>query len=259
MSQPSLQPAFVLHHRPYRNSSVIADLLTPENGRISVVARGVRTSKSSRRALLQPFRPLLAAWVGRSELKTLTKLEDSGRALELQGDALAYAYYVSELSLRLIAIGEPNVHAFAAYTRTLNNLASGVTDADALQLETHLRLFELDLLHSLGVLPDFAHSDSNHGAIKADAQYLFLPQLGIATIARDTAIPNAEQVAISGATLLAMHRRDFSVDNQLDSAMLLEAKRLMRQLLRIHLGDQPLKSREVFKQLRSRASSQHQE
>ena len=37
------QPAFVLHSRAYRESSLLLDLLTRDFGRIGVVARGARS------------------------------------------------------------------------------------------------------------------------------------------------------------------------------------------------------------------------
>ena len=38
--------AFLLHQRPYGNTSVIAEMFTLENGRISVIARGAKKPKS---------------------------------------------------------------------------------------------------------------------------------------------------------------------------------------------------------------------
>jgi len=241
--QADLQAAFVLHHRPFRNTSVIADLLTPDYGRIDVIARGARSAKSSRRPLLQPFRPLLASWTGRAELKTLTKLEESGQLLSLTGDALAYAYYVSELALRLIARGQPNVQAFALYAQTLSTLAG--SEVNGLAGESVLRAFELELLDSLGLLPDFSACEIEGAAIVTDTIYQFDSYSGQAT----TKSIAQNSVTVSGATLLAMHSRNFKIDGLLDANTLLQAKRLMRQLLRVHLGSQPLKSREVFKQL----------
>ncbi len=73
----NLQPAYIIHSRPYRDSSALLDVFTAEYGRISLVARGTRrqTRKGSDNALLQPFIPLLLSFSGRSELKTLVATE----------------------------------------------------------------------------------------------------------------------------------------------------------------------------------------
>ena len=43
-----LQPAYVLHHRPYRDTSRILELFTRDHGRVSVFARGARGSRGKR-------------------------------------------------------------------------------------------------------------------------------------------------------------------------------------------------------------------
>jgi len=251
VSRADLQAAFVLHHRAFRDTSVIADLLTPNYGRVSVVARGARSAKSRRRALLQPFRPLLASWTGRSELMTLTTLEESGQALTLTGTALAYAYYITELAMRLVPVGQANVELFASYSQTLQALAKPDADVTGLQGESLLRGFELELLDALGLLPDFSSCDVENHEIDVSQSYQFDPHAGQATLG----VTATSSVAVSGRALLAMHARDFYIDAVPDATLLLEAKRVMRQLLRVHLGPQPLKSRQVFKQLHTKQSA----
>ena len=43
--------AFVLHRRPYRETSYIVDFFTLQEGKISAVAKGVKNSKSDRKSL----------------------------------------------------------------------------------------------------------------------------------------------------------------------------------------------------------------
>jgi len=53
------QPAFILHGRPYRETSLLLECFTREHGRIGLVARGVRKERSRvPRALLQPLTPV---------------------------------------------------------------------------------------------------------------------------------------------------------------------------------------------------------
>ncbi len=72
MQTVQLQPAYVLHARPFRESSQLLELLTRDLGRVGAVARGARGAKSRWRGILQPFRPLLVSFRRRSDLATLT-------------------------------------------------------------------------------------------------------------------------------------------------------------------------------------------
>jgi DNA repair protein RecO (recombination protein O) len=61
-----LAPAYILHHRPYRDTSRILEVLTREHGRLSLFARGVRGPKAKLASVLQPFQLLLVSWSRRS-------------------------------------------------------------------------------------------------------------------------------------------------------------------------------------------------
>jgi len=52
-----LEAAFVLHRRPYRETSLILDFLTLNHGRLSAVARGAGRAGNRWQAELQPFNP----------------------------------------------------------------------------------------------------------------------------------------------------------------------------------------------------------
>src|SRR5262245_64871498 len=97
----SMQPAYVLHHRPYRETSCLLELLTEEHGRIGAVARGARQAHSRWRGLLQPFRPLLLSWSGRGELATLTGAEPASPALTIPAERLLRAWYATDMMMSL--------------------------------------------------------------------------------------------------------------------------------------------------------------
>ncbi|MDO6461164.1 DNA repair protein RecO [Granulosicoccaceae sp. 1_MG-2023] len=235
MSEPgkvqriSLQPAYLIHSRPFRDTSLIIEVLTPQFGRISLMARGVRSATSNRRALLQPFRSLLISWQGRGDLPTLTAVEEAGKALLLDGIHLACGYYLSELVQRLVPGGEMQAEVFALYDRAIRELASA---ADPEQV---LRLAEVQLLSALGLLPDL-HSDAGSGElIEAAARYRLDAQVGAL---RDDAGPGT----VSGRTLQALAAGVWE-----DRQTLTESKAVMRRLIGYYIGDKPLKSRELFR------------
>lgn len=228
----SLQPAYVLHSRNYRDSSVILDILTPQFGRVSLVGKGVRQAKSERRALLQPFRSLLVSWQGRGSLFTLTTAEESGRPIMLENLALACGYYVSELVQRLLVQSEGSPELFALYDQTIRDLQKKCDP------EPLLRQFEIRLLQSLGLLPDFSQCVDGHGRVDPQMVYFFEGGSG-ATPAID--LDASSGVRVTGKTLLAMDSLNFS-----EPDVRQQAKTLMRSILREQLGDKPLHSRELF-------------
>ena len=124
----SLEPAFVLHGRAYRETSEILDLLTRNHGCISLVARGMRRSKAGLRAILQPFQPVTISFSGRgSSLMTLQTAESGGPGVNLQGTSLMSAFYANELVLRFLHKGDPHPQVFA---RALE--ATGATPEEVL-------------------------------------------------------------------------------------------------------------------------------
>ena len=173
---------------------------------------------------------------------------------------MACAYYFNELLLRLLPkfVAQPTL--FGHYLVALNALTEGggdSTEARLKEFEPTLRLFELQLLDALGVAPDFAHCANQGSAPEALCRYRFYPSQGRAAelfddqpdfdphdIHREGLIRNDAGVEVSGNSLLALASRDVS-----DEAHWPDIKRLMRPLLRIQLGDRPLKSRRYFESL----------
>ena len=135
------QPAYVLHARPYRETSLLLECLTREHGRIGVIARGVRGEKARlKRAQLEPFQPIAMDLLLRGELATLTAVEPVGVPLRMVGDAALASLYLNELVVRLTERQDPFPSLFDAYATTLARLAGGEP------LAWTLRRFERDLL-----------------------------------------------------------------------------------------------------------------
>ncbi len=231
----SLQPGYILHSRPYRDTSLLLEAFTAQQGRLSLVSRGARrrTRGGSGSALLQPFTPLLLSFGGRSELKTLTAVEAAGTALLLKGERLFSGLYLNELLVRLLHRQDPHPGLFAAYGRALDGVASSQS------VEEVLRQFEFALLHELGYSVDLTVEGDTGEAIRAGCWYHYRADCGLVA-GRDVAEPAAP--AYAGDDLLAMAGGEFG------GAARLTAKRLLRQALAEHLGRVPLKSRDLFRQ-----------
>ena len=211
------------------------EVLTAEYGRLSLVARGARRKArggSSGSALLQPFIPLLLSFSGRAELKSLTAKEAAGKLHELRGERLFSAMYVNELLVRLLHRHDPHPQLFAAYTEALQALAREDV------VDTTLRHFEFKLLDELGYSFDLALDADSGERVQAHLWYHYIPDLGLVAKV-DAADPS--RPAYGGADLIAM------AGGQFGGSVRVTAKRLLRQALAGHLGDAPLRSRELFR------------
>src|ERR1700722_10385018 len=102
MHRVNLEPCFVLHSRPYRNTSLIVELLTKHYGRIAAIARSARGPKSRFKGCLQSFVPLLISWSGRGELMYVSAVELQAMPYQLNGKALMSGFYLNELLVRLL-------------------------------------------------------------------------------------------------------------------------------------------------------------
>lgn len=227
----TLQPAYILHHRPYRDTSALLELWTRDFGRIGVVARGARSAGSPLRGVLQPFRALLVSWTGRGELKTLTGAEAAGSAPALSGRALLSGFYVNELLLRVVQRQDPNAELYQAYEQALSGLGGSERE------ERTLRVFERDLLQALGYGLVLDTEADTGRPVDPAREYRYRADYGV--IALDAPEPGG--IRIRGASLLSLAQGELS-----DAESLADAKRLMRAALSPHLGDRPLKSRELF-------------
>ena len=159
------QPGYILHHRPFRDTSQILDILTRDHGKVAVVARGSRAAKSRLAGVLRPFLPLKVSWVSKSDLGTLTGAEAIGPPAGMVGDAMFSAFYVNELLLHFLHRHDPQPEIFALYEEVLKALI--MSDSVA----ASLRSFELEFLSLLGYALNFDHESGSHEPLMGDANY----------------------------------------------------------------------------------------
>ncbi|RLQ21502.1 DNA repair protein RecO [Seongchinamella sediminis] len=229
-----LQPAYILHRRPYRDSSLILEVFCAEHGRLSLVSKGARRRSrgGSSSALLQPFVPLLLSFSGRSEMKTLTQLEAAGPPFALRGERLFSGMYLNELLVRLLHRHDPHPRLFARYGNALAELSAEGG------IEATLRRFELGLLDELGYHLSLAEDGLSGEGLEPGGWYHYEPDHGLVPGMPGT---DPARPAYAGADLLALARGEF------DGPASATARRLLRQVLALHLGDAPLKSRDLFR------------
>jgi DNA repair protein RecO (recombination protein O) len=216
------EPAFILHTRAWRETSLLIEAFTRDHGRVGLVARGVRGARTRfARASLQPLQPLLLGWSARGELGTLTAVEQTGSPWRLSGDALFAGMYVNELVLRLSSRNDAHPVAFGAYTECLARLAA------AEDIAWTLRRFERDLLADLGYALMLTHT-AGGAPIDRDASYAYIGDAGPVAWRDDSGFAR-----VAGSALLALDR-----DERPNPAELADLRKLMRSVLRELVGGQ---------------------
>lgn len=234
-----LEPAYLLHQRPYRDTSAILEAFTREHGRVGLVAKGVRGGRSRRQGALQPFSELLLSWVGRGELGTLTEAEPARMPLTLAGTRLVSGFYLNELMMRLLRRDDPHPELYDAYRTALMQLAQGVSEGRV------LRLFEKRLLEHVGY-GLLLEQDIAGEPISPQLSYRYRLDEG-----PELSHPEAPGLVLPGAALLALAAEG---DEMAGHERALRA--LTRAALAPHLGSQPLRSRELYRQFRRAAEGE---
>lgn len=224
-----LERAYVLHRKAYRESSLIIDFFTYQQGRLQAVARGGRRQNSRWRSLLHPFQKILITANGQGSLKTLTHAEPDGAGMILQGERLACGFYLNELITRLFYTEDPHPLLFDYYETALYRVANDSWPAPS------LRIFEKHLLDELGYGVSL-QQDINGQPLDGNAVYHYNSELG-GLVKQDR-----DDNGVSGQTLLAASANDLKTKKQCH-----EIRRLFQGLLARLLDDKPLYSRQLLR------------
>lgn len=232
MKTNELKHAFVLHTRPYRETSIIAELFTLEEGRVGVLAKGAKRRHSSLNCAQRQFTPLLVNYLGRGELQTLIHAEACDPGYYFSGTPLLSALYVNEILMRLLSRGGAVPEIFSLYEKIVHAIAKET------QLAEKLRLFEKQLLVDLGYGLNLTTDYQTGKKIERDVFYRYNAEHGFFAV--EPGLSNKSHV-FSGASLMALGNEHFSNPSQLS-----DAKQLLRLAFAPLLGSRPIKTRELF-------------
>jgi len=241
----SIATYYVLHRKPYRESSQILDLFCEKQGRFSALYR-----VNKKHPPLQPFIPYQIQFSGRGHLKYCQNVEANYSSLsELKGQSfkgknLYCGFYLNELIMRLTWQDEPQAELFKIYQQTLQGLL--LLDNDQ-QSEPFLRRFEFHLLTILGYQYNW-QQDCDCRDILPELHYYFDPSAGFKPInaqayGGNLTISNAGN-RFSGAAILAI-----AADDWQQASSWQVAKQVARLALKPLLGDKPLTSRKLFQRI----------
>ncbi len=222
-----MRAAFLLHRRPYQNTSLLLECLVAGEGRMPLIARGA--AKGRLRGILQPFQPLTLQWRGRGEVMTLTHAEAAEKPLDLKKKVLYCGFYLNELLMRLLPRGDACDNLMQIYWKTLLHLKYSEYP------DWELRCFELQLLQETGygvVLDRTCEGEP----VSSNESYSYTIGQGVTQCFAEA------DTLIQGKTLLALHQGEWRHARERH-----EAKLLMRRLIDHSLDYKPLKSRELFR------------
>lgn len=229
------QPAFMLHARPWSETSLLVDMFTLEYGRFRLLAKGARRQKTGQRAILQSFQPLSISWSGKRSLMTLTGTEAIQTYPRLRDRNLASAYYMSELLFKFLHANDAHEVLFEAYAQAIEQLGG------TLDTEVVLRGFECSLLSEVGYGLQLEFDAASQQPIKNEARYFYYPEKGPVEIDEQD---DENSLAVSGRTLKSLAARQFAHQDTLR-----ESKRLLRNLLMRQIAGHSLNTREVYVQM----------
>lgn len=231
-----VQQAYVLHRRPFRETSLLLELFGRETGRFSAVAKGVRRAKSNL-GQFEPFTLLDLRYAGRGGLKTITSSEILQPQLRLSLAAFYAASYFNELLIRLLPLEVEFAPLFDTYGQSLQKLKEGLS-------EPPLREFEYALLEGLGLLPDFTQESASGKAVEKSAQYYLGSISGVVPgVPDDQQQSEAHRGPVTGRVLWQVHEKRWD-----DPEVRRFAKASLRMYIDMQLGNRPLKSRQMMKE-----------
>lgn len=235
----NLEPAYLLHHYPWRDTSRILELITRAHGRVAVISRASRRANSALGGTLQLFSEMLVSWSGRGEMGHLTGAERVQTPATLYGDRLMSGFYANELLLKLLQRNDPHPALFDAYAALLNRLY----DAGDEPIRA-LRIFEKKLLEEIGWGLNLEHESASGAPLEGGRSYRYGLDGGaepIDGVAEGTLI-------FCGASLLSLAREELA-----DPRSLADARLLLRAALDRCLDGRPLRTREVLLAMRAHA------
>ena len=230
----SLEPAFVLHTRPYQETSILVDFFTRSYGRLNAIAKGAKRPKSPLRSVLTPASKLSVSLSGKSELKTLSSVEIIDHFQLNNGLSFNSIIYVNELIIKATEKEDPHAAIFDDYEILLKKLSY---QSDLVNLQQNLRNFELNLLQEMGYGIDLSRDAETNKKIEKECIYKFYPDKGFA-LDRGK---EASKKSFSGLDIINFKKGNFEKKETRDAS-----KIIMRMALDFHLGSKTLNIRKYL-------------
>lgn len=240
MAENIEQLAFILHRRPYRETSLLVTFLTERYGKQNAIIKGVRSASKgaqAKQAWLQPFQGIHIRWREKASISRdligLYDFEPHSIRFPLMGESNLCGLYLNELLYRVLYPSIETTELFQAYQQSLYDLAVAKDRNDQAWA---LRQFEFALLSELGVAFDL-EMDYYRSPIVDDKRYLFHLELGFFP---EPFTDHLDGLMVSGRCLRKFAKRTYC------QTCLKEWKTLFRYGLAPFLGEKPIQARALF-------------
>ena len=237
------QPAFIIHTRPYTETSLIVEVFSPDYGRVGLLSKGARNPKNHKRGILQPFQPLLLNWIGKGELPILSSVEQGKCLLHFDYKSRVCGFYINELIYKLLQRRDPHPGLYAAYAELMQTL--NACSLKNKERELALRLFEKKLLTEIGYGLILDRDVDQGELINPELVYRYVPERGPEVyrgdLHRSASATVSSPLIVSGMVLYCINRNQYPSEQ-----IMQQAKQFMRYVLQTLLAGKTIYSRRLL-------------
>ncbi len=231
------EPAWLLHHRPFRDSSQILDILSLDQGRLAVVAKGSRGAKSKLRGILRPFLPLQLSWFIRSDLGTLTGAEMNGAPLSLSGRCAVVRLLRERVDSQVAAPARSAARKYLPPTAEPSSASREVKRSLRICASSKSSYCAYLAMPSISIM---IRKQQSHSGLSNNTSIVLNKGWFLSATVKGPMV-------FRGAEIDAIRNQQFA-----DPAVLKNAGSLLRNVIAYHLDGKELKSRKVLKDMRNR-------
>ena len=215
--------SFIIHSRPYSETSIIFDVLTESNGLISLIAKGIKKKKDG--SLLQPFKELQLSYTNKGSLPILTKFEIINSFSEIKSKYLLIGLYFNELIYKFIPKSEPLPSLYSIYKKQLEYMKTTKDIPDVVLLT-----FETMFLKEIGY--EIVRAQIQSSNIIWDKKYFYDYEIGFREVGN-----NHPLNLISGKSLYYLLKYEFSSIDEIKGV-----RNIIKNIINELLGDRKIKS-----------------
>jgi DNA repair protein RecO (recombination protein O) len=196
--------AIVLSRFELGEADRVLTLLTPHDGKLKAIAKGVRRQRSRLGGAVEPFAELhlVLARARTFDVVTSASVSHAWLSLRERLESTATAWYLAELAERAV---EERAFAYPVYA--LLRRSYQLLD-DGMAPNRVARWFEFGLADALGMRPEVERCVECDRTLEADDQFRWVPILGGTLCSRHVPPPSEQMLLSLGALkLLRAYRR----------------------------------------------------
>lgn len=231
--------AIVLSRFELGEADRVLTLLTPHDGKIKAIAKGVRRPKSRIGGSLEPFAELQLVLVRARTFDVITQVSVSEAWLNLRDrlESAATAWYIGELAERAVEERAGAYPVYALLRRAFQLLDDGMAPGRV------ARWYEFGLADALGMRPEVDRCVECDRVLEEGEVYRWVPALGGVLCERHSAPPTEQtMLSLPALKVLKAYRR-FDIEAiaalRLSPQLELEAENALRRFIRHVLERDP--------------------